>query len=104
MAGRPPSPGALVWRAADRQRFAFRSWPDEATGCAYDLLAGHTHALSAFSMELLDLLADGPRDETALIDDLRDIFDDLALAGERIRNELAQLRRIGLVEPLNGPL
>ncbi len=84
-----PEPGSLVWQSFDTYSLLFNE------------RSGNTHVLDPLSREILDLLQELPRDETALLQELTSLVgdDDPEALSKAIGEALVAFDAAGLIFP-----
>lgn len=88
----------LEWSLIRPADLFCRDWDD--LGAVYDAASGRTHLLNTFAIELLALLADGPRSEAELLTEVRALLpDELPAneAGAALDAQLQALLQLGLL-------
>lgn len=93
--------GTRRWKVAGEAPLPFRDWDGEFT--VFNPCSGHTHFLDFVAGTVLQLLADGPRDEAELARLMADRLElpaDAALQ-ESLRRLLEQLDEQGLIAAMS---
>ena len=88
-----------MWRLAVGHALRYRAWDTDDLAVVYHPLSGDTHLVDASALELLKLLADGPRSTESLVAGLPAVLpdeDQPTLCGF-VDSTLLQLQGIGLV-------
>jgi len=94
--------GDRAWRMWSGGEIAFRYWDGDYV--VYNSLTGSTHVLDIVTGEVLKAIRAGCGQASELcrcVADFLEVPNDAGVA-ENVRNILAQLDELGLIEPANG--
>lgn len=92
---------APCWSLIRPDELLHRDWDD--LGAVYDAASGNTHLLNTFAIELLDLLANGPRSQAALLTEVQNLLPDELSRDEAdaaLSVQLQTMQQLDLVQTL----